>query len=125
MKTSADYATWLEEHKPDCCANHTGSAGAMEVAAAKVLWDRSLDSDLRYTKLISDGDSKTLTELQKMSPYGTVVIDKEECVNHVSKRLGTALRSLVSDEKKRGVTLGGTKCGSLTQVGYASNQLTF
>ncbi|GFT04710.1 transposable element Tcb2 transposase [Trichonephila clavipes] len=40
-------------------------------------------------------------------------IKKEEFINHVSKRLGTALRQTVKDWRVKGVTLGGKKRGSL------------
>jgi hypothetical protein len=50
-------------------------------------------------------------------PYGPAfTIEKEECVNHVSKRLGTALRNVVEMCKKRGITLGGRGKGQLTQA---------
>ena len=39
---------------------------------------------------------------------------QEECVNHVAKRLNTALRKLASSGKKAGVTLGGHVFGKLT-----------
>ena len=94
-----------------------GSSGMMEVEAARVLWRRSVQRHkLRYTTLLSDGDAKTFTELSKIKPYGdSIEIDKEECINHVSKRLGSALRNLVTDCRKRGVTLGGHGKGQLTQ----------
>jgi hypothetical protein len=38
-----------------------------------------------------------------------------ECINHVAKRVGTALRNLVSDYKKRKITLGGRQEGALTK----------
>lgn len=81
----------------------------MEVEAARVLWRRSVQRHkLRYTTLLSDGDAKTFAELTKIKPYGEdIEIDKEECINHVSKRLGSALRNIVTDCRKRGVTLGG------------------
>lgn len=63
----------------------------------------------------NDGDYKTYKELQSLAPY-SVPIKKEECINHVSKRLGTALRNLVTNEAKLGTTLGGRKAGSLSQV---------
>ena len=89
----------------------------MEVEAARVLWRRSEERhNLRYTILLSDGDAKTFNVLCELKPYGEgVVLEKEECVNHVSKRLGTALRNAVADCKKRGVTLGGRGHGMLTQ----------
>ena len=86
----------------------------MEVEAARVLWRRSVQRHkLRYTTLLSDGDAKTFAELTKIKPYGEdTEIDKEECINHVSKRLGSALRNIVTDCRKRGVTLGGGGKGS-------------
>lgn len=87
----------------------------MEIEAAKVMWQRSLARKLRYTTMVSDGDSKTHNALLQLKPYDVDVV-KEECTNHVSKRIGTALRNLVSTESKRGNTLGGRKTGSLTQV---------
>ncbi|KAL8595529.1 hypothetical protein ACOMHN_000737 [Nucella lapillus] len=57
---------------------------------------------MRYTTMLSDGDSKAFTELCKLNPYGPDhPITKEDCINHVAKRVGTALRNLVSDNKKR------------------------
>ena len=43
-------------------------------------------------------------------------LKKEECINHVAKRLGTALRKLASSGKKAGVTLRGRGHGKLTQA---------
>ncbi|GFU93929.1 uncharacterized protein TNCV_2453001 [Trichonephila clavipes] len=40
----------------------------------------------------------------------------EKCVNHVAKRLGTALRNKVKEWRSKGVTLGGRKQGSLTDA---------
>ena len=93
-----------------------GSSGMMEVEAARVLWRRSVQHHkLRYTVMLSDGDAKTFTELNNIKPYGDVIIEKEECINHVSKRLGTALRNVVADCQKWGITLGGRGRGQLTQ----------
>lgn len=89
----------------------------MEVEAARILWRRSVQRHkLRYKTLLSDGDAKTFAELTKIKPYGEdIEMDKEECINHVSKRLGSALRNIVTDCRKRGVTLGGRRKGQLTQ----------
>jgi hypothetical protein len=40
-------------------------------------------------------------------------IEKEECINHVSKRLQTALHKVVKDAKVNKITLGGVGKGSL------------
>ena len=81
----------------------SGSSGMMEVEAARVLWQRSVERyKLRYTVLLSDSDAKTFNELTAIKPYGDEVpVEKEECVNHVSKRLGTALRNMAADCRKR------------------------
>ncbi|KAL8588578.1 hypothetical protein ACOMHN_059532 [Nucella lapillus] len=116
-ETPLQYAAWLVKHLADCDKNYTGSSGMMEVEAARVLWRRSVERHkLRYTVMLSDGDAKTFSELCQIKPYGEdVTIEKEECINHVSKRLGTALRNVVADCHKRGVTLGGRGKGQLTQ----------
>ncbi|GFW32164.1 uncharacterized protein TNCV_2601901 [Trichonephila clavipes] len=44
------------------------------------------------------------------------VMSKEECINHVSKRLGTALRSTVKDCRAQGISLGGKAPGSLKEA---------
>jgi len=41
----------------------------------------------------------------------------QECVNHVSKWMGTALRMLSTQTMKAGVTLGGRGNGKLTETG--------
>ena len=88
----------------------------MEMEAVRVLWGRSVSCHkLRYTVLLSDGDAKTFNQLTALKPYGEdFMVEKEECVNHVSKRLGTALRNVITDCKKKGVTLGGQGRGQLT-----------
>ena len=112
---TAEFQQWKASHT-DCQANYTGSAGGMEMAAAEELWRRSLAKyQFRYTTLLSDGDAKTHTHLCGLEVYGgDVGILKEECVNHVAKRLGTALRKLSTQSRKRGVTLGGRGFGKLT-----------
>ena len=82
----------------------------MEVEAARVLWRRSVEKHkLRYVTMPSDGDSKTFNVLNSIKSYGdNLEIDREECVNHVRKHLGTALWNVVSNCQKRKVTLGGT-----------------
>ncbi|GBM22960.1 hypothetical protein AVEN_172310-1 [Araneus ventricosus] len=42
-------------------------------------------------------------------------ISKEECLNHVAKRLGTGLRNKVKEWRSKGVTIGGRKEGSLKE----------
>ncbi|GFX10177.1 transposable element Tcb2 transposase [Trichonephila clavipes] len=89
----------------------------LEVNAAVKLWERSESIGFRYTTLLCDEDSKSFLELKERNVYGSETqIKKEECINHVSKRLGTALRQTVKDWRVKGVTLGGKKRGSLKET---------
>ena len=106
------FSSWHVDHvKKDCNITYAGSSGSMEVEAAERIWTRSVaKNQMRYTKMVSDGDSKTWARLNEISPYGNIVVQKEECINHVHKRLGTGLRNIA--KKKR---LGGKTPGSLKQ----------
>lgn len=46
------------------------------------------------TQCMGDGDSKGYSAVCAEKPYGHVPIEKEECIGHVRKRLGKALRDL-------------------------------
>ena len=49
------------------------------------------------TTMLSDGDSKAYAAVVNDSPYGEdIVIEKEDCINYVSKRMGKALRDFVA-----------------------------
>ena len=110
-----EFDRWREQHTT-CSCNYAGSSGAMEKAAAEVMWRRSEDMHrFRYTTMLSDGDSSTHRHLCDLKLYDGTPIDKE-CINHVAKRLGTALRKVVAEEKKAGTTLGGRGYGKLTQA---------
>ncbi|GFU34522.1 uncharacterized protein TNCV_1992591 [Trichonephila clavipes] len=88
----------------------------MEVNTPVKLWERSESIGFRYTTLLSDGGSKSFLDLKERNVYGSETqIKKEECINHVSKRLGTALRQTVKDGRVKGVTLGGKKRSSLKE----------
>ncbi|GFS22965.1 nucleic-acid-binding protein from mobile element jockey [Elysia marginata] len=61
-----------------------GSSGLMEVEAAKIMWQRSVQRyGLRYIDVLSDGEAKTCNALCELQPYGADTrIEKEECINH-------------------------------------------
>ena len=111
-----NFKRWFRTHEPECNCNYKGASGGMEVKAAELLWTRSMNRNFRYTQMLSDGDSKTFNHLTSLRVYGDVVLQKEECINHVAKRLGTALRKLAASGKKAGITLGGRGHGKLTQA---------
>ena len=81
------YDAWLSAHKPLCQKNYSGSAWRLEVEAAKVIFRRSVDQyNLKYTRVLCDGDAKTVTTLNNAKIYTDTIV-KEDCGNHVSKRL--------------------------------------
>jgi hypothetical protein len=112
-KDSPDYANWEAKHAPKCQKNYSGSSGNMEVHGAVKIWQRSIEKNkFRYSTFIGDGDSAACVKLNEIEVYGPdVQIRKEECINHVSKRMFTALTNL---KKKRqpGEVIGGR--GGLT-----------
>lgn len=112
---SPEFNFWFEGHKLDCERNYHGSSPAMEVTAAEILWKRSVAYKFRYTTLLGDGDSAVFTRLKELQIYGSSFeLKKEECTNHIAKRLGTALRNVVKLAKAQKVTLGGKVYGALT-----------
>ena len=111
----AKFHAWFRSHENDCNKNYTGAAGGMEVTAAEIMWGRSEFKGFRYTTMVSDGDARTFRHLSDLKVYGEdVALAKEECINHVAKRMGTALQKLSTQTKKNGVTLGGRGEGKLT-----------
>ncbi|GFY16845.1 uncharacterized protein TNCV_4338461 [Trichonephila clavipes] len=115
--SSAEFSIRYEGHKSECDINHLGSSTSMEMEAALTLWKRSTSLGFRYITVLSDGDCKTFNYLCEKKVYGPdIVIKKEECINHVSKRLGTALKSTVKDCRAQGISLGGKAHGSLKEA---------
>lgn len=87
---------WQAYHGPVCEKNTDTSSHGMEAEAALRIWERTLlyETPLRFTTFLSDGDSKAYNEVCDAKVYGAAAISKEDCTNHVAKRLGTALRKL-------------------------------
>ncbi|XP_077496137.1 uncharacterized protein LOC144107026 [Amblyomma americanum] len=87
---------WQAFHGPVCEKNVDCSSNAMETEAAVRIWQRSrsYDTPLHFRKFLSDGDSKAYAAVVEANAYSGVPIEKEDCTNHVAKRLGTALRKL-------------------------------
>lgn len=70
----------------------------MEAEAAVNIWKRSADTNLHYVVMLSDGDSNSYPKLQQANVYGDAKpVIKEECINHVAKRLKNRLKKLVPD----------------------------
>ena len=73
----------------------------MEADSVLAMYNRSVKTHgLRYRPFIGDGDSSSYATVQKQMPYGPLCfIDKAECTNHVNKRMGSAFRRLLKDNK--------------------------
>ncbi|KAM7311432.1 hypothetical protein ISCGN_008339 [Ixodes scapularis] len=98
----------------ECQRNIDCNSGRMEVEAALTMFQRSLAKHgLRYTTVLSDGDSRTFHALTEAKVNGFVKVEKKDCINHVHKRMGALLRNLLEKKKAQGEALGGK--GRLTQ----------
>ena len=96
-------ADLLERHK--CKANYQGSAPSMEVEGVKRIFKRSEQTrKLLHTEYFGDDDSKACQEVQDC--YDNIHIETKECVGHVQKRVGTALRKLKKERKQRNLWEG-------------------
>lgn len=104
---SEDYDEWKSSHQ--CQKNTSSKAGQMEVEAGKMLFERSLQKrNMRYTTVVCDGDSRTYNAVRDAKVYGYVEVQKEDCINHVQKRMRTAARNLVQTHRGAGKrSLGG------------------
>ena len=118
--TSTEFLDWWEEHQDVCEVNHTGSSGSMEVEGAMKIWKRSVTKHkLRYTSMISDGDSSTYPTIAAAEPYGKDhPVIKHECVGHVQKRMYAHLKAVKArthtDSNGNRIRMGGK--GRLTDV---------
>ena len=96
---------WRADHQSKCKANFRGSAPAMEPEGALRIFKRSVTNNkLRYTEYFGDGDSKSHAVVKDIYNNGTdgVPVLKKECVGHVQKRVGTALRKFRKENKGTG-----------------------
>ena len=69
-KDDENFDEWLQNHSEKCSKNYEGSANSMEMECAKRIWERSEEKHkLRYTTILSDGDSKTYDNLVQNKVY--------------------------------------------------------
>ena len=71
------------------------------------MYKRSIElNELRYNPYIGDGDSSSFSLVEKSMPYGPLTfINKAECTNHVTKRMGSGLRKLFQKGKQTFVAI--------------------
>ena len=71
----------------------------MEAEGAVRMFSRSISTrHLKYITFVGDGDSSTYQVVKEAmnEKYGSrYSVQKEECLRHVQKRMGNALRSMV------------------------------
>lgn len=83
----------------NCGINYQGSSGGMEVDglvnAIRSIYDKY---GYQVTKYLSDGDSRAYKKACEVFEWS---IEKLECVNHFSKRLGTRLRNAIQHSRPR------------------------
>ena len=107
VNNSEEYLRWRADHT--CKIDFKGSAPAMEPEGAERMFRHSKElHKLRYSELYGDGDSKTHQQIKELYKDDGIEVTKQECIGHVQKRVGTALRKL----KKENPGLGGK--GKLT-----------
>ena len=102
-KNSNEFKEWQSNHKGNCCINHEGSSDSMETQGAVEMFLRSVERrKLKYTTFVGDGDTDCFGHVKEEVNriYGDAyVVCKEECVGHVQKRLGSALRRYKNTKK--------------------------
>ena len=62
-----------------------------------------------YTALLGDGDAAVMDSLNAVEPYSSVTVAKEECINHVAKRMYKGLEKIVKDGNAEQSSLCSTK----------------
>ena len=68
--------------------------------------------NLRYTTFVGDGESSSFGRVHLVFPYSQEhTVQKEECVGHIQKRMGTCLREFVRSNKGKKVGGRAGVCG--------------
>ena len=111
------YKEWWNKHKNNCSINFESSSGKMETKGAIKIFLRSIKTRrLKYTLMVSDGDTGCYGAVSEAVKKDSYVVQKEECVGHVQKPMGTNLREYKRKGKDRkladGKVIGGA--GRLT-----------
>ncbi|KAG0412092.1 hypothetical protein HPB47_010769 [Ixodes persulcatus] len=129
---------WQAFLKLVCEKNTDGSSHAMETDAAMGIWQRTLfyatpqiwqrtlsyATSLQFTTFLNDGDSKAYAAVSEANFHGTAPIVKEDCTNHVAKRLSTGLQKLKTPLPRGQKLKNGTiqRLQSYFQIAISSNR---
>lgn len=83
----------LPKHK--CYKNWSESSTSMESDIIVEGFNRSIEMHgLKFHKLIGDGDSSVHQKLLEARPYGTLLIQKIECRNHMMRNFSKKIREI-------------------------------
>ncbi|GBM53832.1 hypothetical protein AVEN_24107-1 [Araneus ventricosus] len=95
----------FSKYCPECTTAKRDLEGIKPTSqnAVKTMWDHQMRWKLKLQKCYGRDRLKT------------VKISKEECLNHVAKRLRTGLRNKVKEWRNKGVTIGSRNEGSLKE----------
>lgn len=83
-------------HDANCIANYSGVSGGTEVQGVLDMFEKSEETrGLRYKYYLGDGDSSSFSTVATARPYGQdFIIEKQECIGHIQKRMGSRLLKL-------------------------------
>lgn len=77
-----------------CTCNYSGPSSEMEWQSIVQGFEKSVDLyDMRYMKVIADGDSSTYLKILEAKPYQHRIIEKDECCNHLLRNFRKQLES--------------------------------
>ncbi|KAK2180034.1 hypothetical protein NP493_460g00024 [Ridgeia piscesae] len=79
---------WYVTHEPECNQNYEGASGGTEVKAAELLWTRSTSDTPSFSPTVTPGPSPASPTCKCTATWSC----RRRSVNHVAKRLNTALR---------------------------------
>ncbi|XP_050306062.1 uncharacterized protein LOC126745672 isoform X2 [Anthonomus grandis grandis] len=97
--------SWYENKKKDvpihkCHKNWNGTSTSMEADIVLEGFKRSMELyNLKFTKMIGDGDSSVHRKLLQSKPYGNMLVQKVECRNHLLRNFAKKIREICN--KKR------------------------
>ena len=85
------YVECYNAHEINCQSREYGdvSSVALESRLAPVIFERSVEKNLVYSRVIADGDDKSISILKDKNVYSKYNIDitRQECLSHVQKRI--------------------------------------
>ena len=121
--TKPEYEEWKSNFTHICSANYVGSSTGMEPTGI----ERSLNDDIIYKYLVSDGDSKALNLICEVQSCGKTnnKVEKKDCIGHIQKHMGTALWNLktkhLGEKLLDGKTVGGQGCFIDSLINFLQN----